>query len=89
MVGVRRFSDSLEEWEQESKRRRMESAAVKLECDDANDAYAFPSASDEATTAPAPTSLDVPAPLMLAPATANATASAPASALAPVHPMPV
>lgn len=77
MVGVRRFSESLEEWEQESKRRRMESEAVKLECDDANDAYAFPSACD----APAP--LNVPAPLMLAPATANATVSA------PVHPMPV
>lgn len=85
MVGVRRLSDSLEEWEQESKRRRMENEAVKLECDDANDAYAFRSASDAPATAAAPVPLNVPAPLMLAPATANATASA----SAPVHPMPV
>lgn len=77
MVGVRRLSDSLEEWEQESKRRRMENEAVKLECDDANDAYAFPSASNAPATAVAP----APAPLMLAPATASAPA--------PAHPMPV
>lgn len=85
MVDVHRLSDSLEEWEQESKRRRMESEAVKLECDDANDAYAFPSASDAPATAAAPAPLNVPAPLMLAPTTENATTSAPA----PVHPMPV
>lgn len=38
-----RLSDTLEEWEHpELKRRRGETdSAVKLECDDANDAYAF------------------------------------------------
>lgn len=38
-----RLSDTLEEWEHpELKRRRGDTeAAVKLECDDANDAYAF------------------------------------------------
>lgn len=72
---MRRLSDSLEEWEQESKRRRMENEAVKLECDDANDAYAFPSASNAPATVVAP----APATHMLAPA----------SAPAPAHPMPV
>ena len=39
--GVYRLSDSLDEWEQEAK-RRWESEIVKLECDDANDAYPVP-----------------------------------------------
>lgn len=62
--GVCRLSDTLEEWEHpELKRRRGDTdAAVKLECDDANDAYAFraPGTSDPAS-APAPAPPDAPA----------------------------
>lgn len=60
--GVCRLSDTLEEWEHpELKRRRGDTeAAVKLECDDANDAYAFRAqGAAEPASAPAPT--DAPA----------------------------
>lgn len=58
VTGVCRLSDTLDEWEHpELKRRRRETeTAVKLECDDANDAYAFraPGAGESATAAVPP-----------------------------------
>lgn len=47
-----RLSEVTEEWDQpESKRRRECDSGVKVECDDANDAYAF---ALPAAPAPAP-----------------------------------
>lgn len=67
---VNRLSDTLEEWEHpELKRRRGENEeAVKLECDDANDAYAFPTSAvgtpEPSSTSPDTTPSTISAPLM-------------------------
>lgn len=62
---VRRLSEVAEEWEQpETKRRRENETGVKIECDDANDAYAFalPAAPTHASALPdAAPALPVPA----------------------------
>ncbi|CAK1549590.1 unnamed protein product [Leptosia nina] len=51
---VHRLSDAPEDWEQpDAKRRRDNDADVKIECDDANDAYAFAPPAGPAS-APAP-----------------------------------
>lgn len=75
-----RLSETLEsDWKHpETKRQRLESEmAVKLECDDANDAYAF---KQPAVTAPEPTPALAPVP----PDAQSATIAPP-----PVLPVPV
>lgn len=69
-MGWCRLSDTLEQWEDpESKRMRTENdMAVKVECDNANDAYAFASPNAPVpATAPAmsdaPSSSLAPAPI--------------------------
>lgn len=63
---MRRLSEVAEEWEEpETKRRCERETGVKIECDDANDAYAFalPAAPSHAPSAPdtAPATLPIPA----------------------------